>query len=127
MFLYQLPRISDARMSCCWGIVEGMEDFPTYCRVIIYEGFVDCIRGGGKKMIGKQSAWQIRIHPLVKVFPAGEKVGDSVGSPGNVLQCVVEILEEFDPTSLPASHLLWFPEVLQVFVIGEHPDRVLCT
>jgi len=76
-------------------------------------------------MIGKRDTREIRIHPLVKVFPSGEEVRDGVRRPCNVFEGVVEILQKFDPAGLTARHLLGFPEVLQVLVVREDANRVL--
>jgi len=47
----------------------------------------------------------------------GEEVGDGIGGACDMFQSVVEVLEEFDPSSLSACDLLWFMEVLQVLVV----------
>ena len=78
-------------------------------------------------MIRERNAREIRIHPLVKVFSAGKEVRDGVCCPRNVFQRIVEVLQELDPTGLPARHLLWLTEVLQIFVVCEDPYRVLRT
>jgi len=56
-----------------------------------------------------------------------EEVGNSVGGTGDVVQCIIEVLEEFNPSGLLAGNFLWFAEVLEVLVICEHFNRVLCT
>jgi len=57
----------------------------------------------------------------------GEEVHNGVGGTCNVLQSVIEVLQEFDPVGLSSSDLLWFPEVLQIFVICQHAYGVLRT
>jgi hypothetical protein len=47
----------------------------------------------------------------------GEEVGDSIGVSGDVVEYEVKILQEFHPSGLPPSNLLWLTEVLKVFVI----------
>src|SRR5260221_9184574 len=41
-----------------------------------------------------------------------------------MFECVVEILEELNPSSLSSSDLLGLTEVLEVLVVGEDPDLV---
>src|SRR5260221_12614269 len=41
-----------------------------------------------------------------------------------MFECVVEILEELNPSSLSSSDLLGLTEVLEVFVVGEDADLV---
>jgi hypothetical protein len=64
-----------------------------------------------EKREGKEDAC-LRIHPLVKVFPAGEEVSDSVRVSRDMFEGKVEILEEFHPSSLIAGNLLQLVEVL---------------
>jgi hypothetical protein len=59
----------------------------------------------------------LRIHPLVKVFAAGEEVGNSVGVSRDVVEHKVKVLQEFHPSGLPTSDLLRLVEVLEVFMI----------
>ena len=75
-------------------------------------------------MIGERDAWQIRIHPLVKVLVAEEEVGDGVRSPCNMFKHIIEILKEFDPAGLAARHLLWFAEILEVLVVRQDSNRM---
>jgi hypothetical protein len=65
------------------------------------------------------------IHPLVKVFAAGEEVGNGVGVSGDVIEHKIEILQEFHPSGLPASDLLWLTEVLEVFMICSNVDGMV--
>ena len=45
--------------------------------------------------------------------------------PCDVFQSIIEVLEEFNPACLTSRHLLWFAEILKVFVIRQDFDRVL--
>ena len=54
----------------------------------------------------------VRVHPLIKVFSVGEKVGNGVGMSEDVFEMVVEVLEEFHPLGLSACDFLWLSEVL---------------
>ena len=76
-------------------------------------------------MIGEWDTREIRIHPRVKVFPAGQEVGDGVCSTRNMFQGIVKILQEFDPAGLAARYFLGFPEILQVFMVGEDAHGML--
>ena len=98
--------------------VVGEEGF------IRYEGVGG--RRGGKKMIGERYAREIRIHPLVKVFSPRQEVGDRIRGSSNVFQRIIEILKEFDPPGLSARDFLRLAEILQVLVVREDADRVLC-
>src|SRR5260221_14189123 len=42
----------------------------------------------------------------------------------DVFECVVEVLEEFNPPSLSPSDLLGLSEILEVLVVSEDPDWV---
>jgi len=44
-----------------------------------------------------------------------------------VFKSVVEILQEFDPTRLPSSNLLWIAEILKVFVVSADANSVCST
>jgi hypothetical protein len=82
---------------------------------------------GGKKGVGKKNTRAIGIHPLVKVRSPGQEVRDRVRRAGDMLQCVVEILEELDPPGLVAHDFLWLLEVLEVFVVSADANRMLGT
>jgi len=109
--------------------VQGAEDFAASLTIVGEEGFVRYEgvgrRRGRKKMIGERNAWEIRIHPLVKVLSPRQEVGDRIRGSGDVFQRIIEILQEFDPSGLSAGDLLRLAEVLEIFVVGEDAHRML--
>jgi hypothetical protein len=90
---------------------------------------VSCVRS--EDAVKKEGKWKecvsIRIHPLVKVFPLGEKVGNHVGVSRDMFEYKVKVLEEFYPSGLPACNLLGLKEILEVFMIGSDGDWVFGT
>ena len=60
----------------------------------------------GKKDVG------VGIHPLIKVFSVGEKVGDGIGMSRDMFEAVIKILQEFHPLGLSAHDFLWLLEIL---------------
>lgn len=80
-----------------------------------------------EEVVWEQYAWEVGIHPLVKVFSAQEKICDGVGGSRYVFKCIIEVLKELNPTRLSSCDLLWFAEVLEVFVVCADFDWVFCT
>jgi hypothetical protein len=67
----------------------------------------------------------ISIHPHVKVHTMREEVGNGVLMTSHMYEGVGEILEKGDPTCLVAGNLMWFAEVLKVFVVHTNFNSVL--
>jgi hypothetical protein len=88
---------------------------------------VDSVRLKGvveEKGEGKEHTC-MRIHPLIKVFPMGEEVGNGVRVSRDVFQDEIKVLEELHPPGLVASDFLWLAEELKVFMVSSDGDGVV--
>jgi hypothetical protein len=73
----------------------------------------------------REECASVRIHPLVKVFVAGEEIGDGIGMSRDVFEHKVEVLQELHPSGLPAHNFLRLAEILEIFVVGSDGDKVV--
>jgi hypothetical protein len=90
-----------------------LKDRSPSFQVVFYIGLAGSIRS--EDVVEKEGEWKecagMRIHPLVKVFSSGEKIGNGIGVSRDVLEDKVKVLQEFHPSGLSAHDLLRLVEV----------------
>ena len=76
LFTYKFPSVRNARMSCCGGIVKGLEDVTLKVWVVFKKNFVGMC--WSEEVIGEKDTWFSSIHPLVKVFSLQQQISHGV-------------------------------------------------
>ena len=67
-----------------------------------------------------------RIHPPVKVWTVGEKIGDGVCDTGNVVKSEVIVSQHFHPAGLATGDAVGFTKVSEVVMVSEDAKGVSC-